>query len=162
MWKLSGLVAAAMLAMPAPPAAAQGSEQTIAGVRAYCAEWDKTDFTQVKDMFLAGYCIGLVQGYRSGVTVGMASTLSFFKEKVSYSGPEQRTGYERWCIPGGITNQQLAGAFMSWSSDKQAYWHLPYSIGFYEAFRQEFPCTSDGESATPSIETAPSEPPPQK
>jgi len=162
MRKLFGFIAAAMLAMPAPPAAAQGSEQTIAGVRAYCAEWNETDFTKVKDLFLAGYCIGLVQGFRTGATVGMASTISFFKEKVAYSGPEQRTGYERWCIPGGITNQQLAGAFMSWSSDKQDYWHLPYSIGFYEAFTQEFPCMSDGQSAVPAIEAAPATPAPQK
>jgi hypothetical protein len=112
----------------------------------------------VKDHFLAGYCLGLIQGFRNGTTVGMASTIPFFKEKVTYSGPERRTGYERWCIPAEVTDQQVAGAFMSWSSDKQPYWHLPYSIGFYEAFRQEFPCGPDGASATPKIEEAPNAP----
>ena len=162
MRNIAGLATAAMLTLSAQPVAAQSQEQTIAGVRAFCAEWKETDFAKVKQPFLAGYCIGLIQGFRTGATVGMASTIPFFKEKVTYSGPEKRTGYERWCIPSGVTNQQLAGAFMSWSSDKQDYWHLPYSIGFYEAFKQEFPCTSEGESATPSIEVAPAEPTPQK
>jgi Rap1a immunity proteins len=155
MWKLAGCLVAAALIAPAAPAAAQGSGQSIAEVRAYCAEWDKTDFAEVKDHFLAGYCLGIVQGFRNGVTVGMAATISFFKEKVAYSGPERRTGYERWCIPPDVTDQQVAGAFMSWSSDKQPYWHLPYSIGFHEAFRQEFPCGADGGSETPKVEETP-------
>ncbi|MGD8808979.1 MAG: Rap1a/Tai family immunity protein [Gammaproteobacteria bacterium] len=152
------LVPALILALTPSPAAAQGTDMTIAKVRAYCAEWEKTDFATVDDPFLAGYCLGLIQGFRDGATVGMASTISFFKEKVTYSGPERRTGYERWCFPEGVTNQQLAGAFMSWSSDKQAYWHLPYSIAFYEAFREEWPCGPDGGSVAPKIEEAPPAP----
>jgi hypothetical protein len=157
MWKRAGFIAAAVSMLAAPPVAAQGSGQTIGKVRAYCAEWNTADFANVKDPFLAGYCLGLIQGFRNGTTVGMASTIPFFKEKVTYTGPEKRTGYERWCIPHDVTDQQVAGAFMSWSSDKQPYWHLPYSIGFFEAFRAEWPCGADGGAAAPKIEeTTPS------
>ena len=152
MGKRTGFLTVAALSLAATPALAQGGGQTIGQVRAFCAEWRETDFTQVKDPFLAGYCLGLIQGFRNGSTVGMASTIPFFKEKVTYSGPERRIGYERWCIPAEVTDQQVAGAFMGWSSDKQPYWHLPYSIGFFEAFRAEWPCEPDGGSMAPKIE----------
>lgn len=149
MQKRAGLLAAAVSMLAATPVAAQGGGHSIGQVRAYCAEWSETDFAKVKDPFLAGYCLGLIQGFRNGTTVGMASTIPFFKEKVTYSGPDKRTGYERWCIPGDVTDQQVAGVFMGWSSDKQPYWHLPYSIGFFEAFRDQWPCDADGGAGAP-------------
>lgn len=150
MRKRFGVLVALVMMATAPAAHAQGTGPTIGQVRGYCAEWDKTDFSQIKDPFLAGFCLGLVQAFRDGVTVGLASTLSFFKDKVARDGPEGRTGYERWCPPVGVTNQHLAGVFMSWSSENPKSWRLPYSIGFFDAFRTEWPCGQ--EEAPPAIE----------
>ena len=152
MRKLFGLVVVAALMASGNPVAAQSAGPTIGNVRAYCAEWDKTDLSQVEDPFLAGFCLGLVQSFRDGVTIGMASTLSILKENVTYTGRERRTGYESWCQPGGVTNQLLAGVFMSWSSGKPDYWHLPYSIGLLEAFREQWPCGQDDSAEQPVIE----------
>jgi len=156
----AGLMMSAGLLAAAPPVAAQSSDPTIGKARAYCAEWDKTDFAALKDPFLAGFCLGLVQAFRDGATIGMAATLSHFKEQVTYSGPERRTGYEPWCPPEGVTNQHLAGVFMAWSSGNAKYHHLPYAIGFFEAFKEEWPCDAAVPAGQPVIETeTPSETP---
>jgi len=160
MRKLLGVIAVVGLMGAAPAAEAQGRGPSIGQVRSYCAEWDKADFADVKNPFFAGFCLGLVQAFRDGMTVGMASTLSFFKDKVTYSGTEGRTGYETWCQPAGITNQHLAGVFMGWTSENPDSWPLPYSIGFFEAFRKEWPC--DAAATPPQVEQEPAKPAPGK
>jgi hypothetical protein len=149
----AGIVVGAALLMAPGAVHAQSAEPSIGKVRAYCAEWDKTDFSKLEDPFLAGYCLGLVQAFRDGMTIGMASTLSFFKENVGFSGPDRRTGYERYCPPVDVTNQHVAGVFMAWSSGNPQYYHLPYAIGFYEAFKQEWPCDQPASAGQPVIES---------
>lgn len=128
------------------------SSHSIAKIREYCAEWAQTDFSKVEKPFLAGYCLGLVQAFRDGVALGTASTLAFIKEDLEKGRKGDRETYNRWCHPTGVPNQFLVGAFMDWSSRHPKHWHLPYSVGFYEAFREEWPCESDNvhvESQTP-------------
>lgn len=134
---------------PAPGGQSQPADQqpvsshSIAKIREYCAEWAQTDFSKVEKPFLAGYCLGLVQAFRDGVALGTASTLAFIKEDLEKGRSDKRTAYNRWCHPTGVPNQFLVGAFMDWSSRHPKYWNLPYSVGFYEAFREEWPCEED-------------------
>lgn len=129
------------------------SALSIAKIREYCAEWAQTDFSKLKDPFLAGYCLGLVQAFRDGVALGSASTLAYIKEDLEKGRKDRRTSYNRWCHPTGVPNQFLVGAFMDWSGRHPKFWHLPYSVGFYEAFREEWPCETDNvqvESSPPA------------
>jgi hypothetical protein len=119
------------------------SSHSIAKIREYCAEWAETDFSKVEKPFLAGYCLGLVQAFRDGVALGTASTLAFIKQDLEEGRKDKRASYNRWCHPTGVPNQFLIGAFMDWSSRHPKHWHLPYSVGFYEAFREEWPCEED-------------------
>lgn len=151
MRKRIGCIIVAALMAAATVAAAQDEQRSIGKAREYCAEWEQTDFSKIERPFYAGYCLGLFQAFRDGMTIGMASTLTHFKEKVTYTGPDQRTGYEQWCIPADVTNQHLAGVFMAWSSRNTNYWHLPYSIGFFEAFKEEWPCPDGGAPEKPPL-----------
>ena len=119
------------------------SELSIAKIREFCAEWAETDFAKLENPFLAGYCLGLVQAFRDGIAMGTASTLAFIQEDRKKGRKDERASYNRWCHPTGVPNQFLVGAFMKWSSQHPNFWHLPYSVGFYEAFRDEWPCESD-------------------
>lgn len=119
------------------------SSHSVAKIREYCAEWAETDFSKLENPFLSGYCLGLVQAFRDGVALGTASTLAFIKEDLEKGRKDERESYNRWCHPTGVPNQFLVGAFMDWSSRNPKYWHLPYSVGFYEAFREEWPCETD-------------------
>lgn len=152
------IVAAFLIAVAtaaAGPAAAQSPQLSIGVVREYCAEWSETDFSKVENQFFAGFCLGLVQAFRDGATVGIASTLAYLGKPLRYSGPDRLTGYERWCNPNDIPNQRFAGVFMAWSSENPNYWHLPYAYGFLEAFQQEWPCSPEDrpEQAAPGAET---------
>lgn len=134
---------------PAPGGQSQPADKepasslSIARIREYCAEWAETDFAKLENPFLSGYCLGLVQAFRDGVALGTASTLAFIKEDLEKGHKDERASYNRWCHPTGVPNQFLVGAFMDWSSRNPKYWHLPYSFGFYEAFREEWPCETD-------------------
>lgn len=136
---------------PEAQAQSRNPSHSVAKIREYCAEWNETDFSKVKDPFLAGYCLGLVQAFRDGVALGTASTLAFIKEDAAKGLSGKRASYNRWCHPTGVPNQFLVGAFMDWSSRHPKHQLLPYSIGFYEAFREEWPC----EDANVQLDTQP-------